>query len=224
VSYVWRALSPLLVAFALSVLGAFVFSLAPVSRRSVLFYLLCQAMSAGLGLGLASISGAQWSVSLFYVLGWFAAPGIVHFHLALLEERPAAGRRLLAVLYSIAAVGSLPFLVWGPAALKAGSWYGTFYVAARLYLVAAVLTGAWLLLRAQWRAATAAARRQARSVLLAGGLALVLFVGLSILPDALASVPLLPYHVSFLLLLAIPLGYGHAVARQGAPEASPAAP
>jgi hypothetical protein len=221
---VWRALSPLLVAFALSVVGAFVFSLVPVGRRSVLFYLLCQAMSAGLGLGLISIAGSQWSVSLFYVLLWFATPGIVHFHLTFPEERRESGRRLLAVLYAIAAAGSLPFLLWGPAALKASSWYGTFYVVGRLYLVAGVLTGVWLLLRSQWRAATAAARRQARSVLLAGGLALVLFVVLSILPDALASDPLLPYHISFLLLLAIPLGYGHAVARPAVPEASPAAP
>lgn len=235
---VWRAFAPLLVGFSFIVLGAAAFSRAPVEGRSVLYFLLCHVAGAGLGFGTLDLLGHTRALGLFYLLTWFSAPLIVHLHLSFPEDRPGRARRpLLVSLYALAAAGSLPLLLWdstafgatawyGPlplgsyvsasweaAAPQAAAWFGAIRSGARLSVVAAVLAAATLLLGSCWRASSAEARRQARTVLLSGVLALALFSALCLLPDALWRRPLIPFEVGFLLLLAVPLSYGYALAR-----------
>lgn len=213
----WLAFSPVLVGLVFVLIGALVFLRVPVDRRSVLFFLVCHVFGGVLGIGLLSVLGRTWAANAFCVLLWFTAPLLLHFHLALLGVRQGSvWRPVLAAAYAVSAAGSLPYLFRDAVALREMPWHDVLYVGGRLDLAAGVLISAGLLLHAH-RKASSPASRKATLAVLAGVSGPVLFIALSVLPDALARSPLLSYYLSFLFLLSVPLGYGLALLRSESP-------
>jgi len=202
-------LEPLLIALAFWVLGSGVLVFGSTGAQSTLLFLVCQVSSATLTSGALSAFGPPWTAWLFSLLRWWLSPLAIHFHL--LFPQPAAprrARRFLIVLYAVATLASLletvlPLSVGAP----------LLYLARRLWLGIGLASVVVLLAQAYRHAASPNARRQVGLVFLGGTIALTPFLFLSLLPDALLHQMVLPYDISFLFLLTIPLAYGYAVLR-----------
>lgn len=207
--------APLLLAFAFVLGSAVVLWMAPAGATSRVFYLFCHAAGAALGFALLGVVRYPWGSHLFYVLLLFSGPLMLHLHLSLVDrlDRPA-WRRLLWLFYAGAGVGSLPFLAWPPGVLSTLQVYELLYTGARLFVAVPVLLAVGLLVIAATRGADAQqVRRKIRPVAVAAGLVLALVVGLTLIPDAVAQSPILPYRLAFLVLLVLPAAYGYTIAR-----------
>jgi len=204
-------LEPLFVALIFWGLGVLVLAFNPPGRVGILFFLFCQASWATLTTGAVWAVSNLWVARLFGLLLWWLGPLAIHFHLHFPTPAPPAwARRLTALSYLLAILGSLLDLVlpleWRLA--RAG-----LYTARRFWLAVCILAVVLLLMWAYHRASSPEPRRQIGVVALGGGLALAPFAALSLVPDGLWHQPLLPYEISFLFLLAIPLAYGYAILR-----------
>lgn len=168
--------------------------------------------AAGLGIGLAASEASLYNVPTaaftFSLLTPLAAIGFVD--LALLPwEAPASYRRrpVLILLYILAAAAGLYTLL---GLLKSGAYtpwlvYG---------IVAAALVANPLLLFARYlRLAPSHGRRQVLILLLLTCLAVLPLVLLTIVPRFLWGAPILPWELSFLLLLLLPLAYLYVLLR-----------
>lgn len=214
VPYLLRGVSPIIVAIAFWLIGTGVLALDPSGSRSRLFFIMCQVWSSVMALGLLAVLGRAWAIGPFYICLWFFAPLLIHFHMVFPEPHFSRPRQhMLALAYGLAVLGSMPFLLWNEATLRATGWYDVLHLAARFVLVVGMLLGSGLLITSYRAASTNKIRLQIRLVALSGCVALVPFTALSVLPDILWTEPLIPYEMGFLFLLAIPLGYGYAIAR-----------
>ena len=207
-----QRLVPLTVATAFWVIGMAVLAFGQAGGEARPFFRFCLVASGVLGAGSLSTAGPIWSSTLFNILLWFAGPIAVDLHLRFPEPRRHS-RAMSAILYGVAVLGSLPFLLLGAAGVRASAWSQLVFSGGRLFLSGNLLLVVWLLLSSYRRATSVQARQRIRLVALGGGAGLLLVIVLSILPGALADRPLVPYEVSFAFLIAVPASYGYAIAR-----------
>lgn len=201
-------LQPVLIGLIFWDLGVIVLAFSALGGEAFLFFLLCQISSAALVSGAASAFAPLWVSELFGLLLWWLVPLAVdfHFRFPLSAAQPRAGR-LTVLVYLLAALGAFLDL----ASVSAGSSRGLLYLVRRFWLLGGLLGVVLLLARAYRRAVVLEARQQIGIVVLGGMLAIIPFLGLFLLPEALLHQPFLPYEISFLFLLAIPLAYGYAI-------------
>jgi signal transduction histidine kinase len=181
--------------------------------RDLLFFLWGMVVSNLLASGSVSSVGPSSISTMFNVLLWFVGPVTLHFHLHLLELKFTRTRWPLWLSYGIAILGSLPFVIWGATAVRRSPWLNIVYTSERVIAASGLIMSVGLLLLAYRTASKAAIRQKIRIVSLNGSIALVPVIAFNVLPDALFQWQYLPYEVSFLFLIAIPIGYGHAIAR-----------
>jgi signal transduction histidine kinase len=203
-------LDPLLIAFAFWSLGALVLAFTPSQNIGLLFFSFCQAASTALTSGAMAAIGPLWVSQLFGFLLWWLGPLAVHFHIQFPVPEPSRHRWRLAIgLYALALLGSVSELV----AVSFDSHSAILALSAlrRLWLAINLILVVFLLLRASRRVGSSEERRQIGLVALGGALSLAPLMTLSLLPDALAGQPVLPYEASFLFLSVLPLAYGYAI-------------
>jgi PAS domain S-box-containing protein len=209
-----RRLTPLFVAFIFWGIGVFVQTLAPTGESTTLFFLFSQNAALLLASGLMSLIGPAWTSELFNILFWLIGPLSVHFHLHFPQMNSIRGKEyILGLLYTVAALGSLPYLIWGPIVVSSQSWYPQIVSATRLFVAANLFIVIGLLFYAYRHAFSPGVRGKIRIVVLGGLLSALPLITLNFLPDALLQQPIIPNAFAFLLLGIIPLTYGYAIFR-----------
>jgi PAS domain S-box-containing protein len=209
-----RRLTPLVVGFIFWGIGVFVQTLAPASEATTLFFLFSQNVVLLLTSGLMSSVGPAWTSGLFNILFWLVGPLTVQFHLHFPQTNSKKGLSyFLLLLYFIAALGSLPYVLWGPVEVSYQPWYSQILSANRLFVAVNLLIVIGLLFYAYRYALSPGVRGKIRIVVLGGLLSGLPLVTLNFLPDALLQQPIIPNAFAFLLLGIIPLTYGYAIFR-----------
>ncbi len=204
-------IEPMLIALAFWLLSIFVIAFNPRTSQGYLFFLLCQASGLALTLGTLWTIGIPWAARVFELLFWWLGAISIHFHLHFPRSLPVKQRqRLMVFIYAATILLSCLDLLIDPLALRLDwSW---LYMGRRLWLGACLLVVVLLLVQSYRVESSGESRRRVRLIALGSALGLIPFLGLSLLPDALFDQPLLPYELSLLYLLAIPLSYGYAIA------------
>jgi signal transduction histidine kinase len=207
-------LGPLLVALAFLVIGSVVLGFGGTRPQARLFFLYALVGASVLASGSLSTKGPLWTSALFNILLAVAGPVSVHLHLHFPEDRGATRWRLpLALLYGVAVLLSLPFVLAGPTAIQASALNATFFAAGRLYLGLNLLLVVLLLVRSYRQAGTVQARQKIRLVALGGSLAFLLVLALIVGPDVLILRAFVPYELGLFFLIILPLAYGYAILR-----------
>lgn len=206
---IFKRLSILLIALFFWMPGALILSFGQPGRLSGMFFVLCQLCALILGLGSISAHGPLWTGWAFNLLLWWIGPVTLHTHLLLggysrvtKHSRSVNLIYLVTFLLSLLELWRLKLATPNPLLAVKYIWLGLTLVAAAVVLVAASRDGE-----------TNAFRRRTRIAGLAGLVAFLPFVLLSLFPDALSGHYLLPYEVTLLFLPALPLGYGYAILR-----------
>jgi hypothetical protein len=207
-------LVPLLIALTFWGIGIGVQTFKLAGSAANLFFIWCQVSALLLATGVASYLGPLWAAVLFNILLWVIGPLSVHFHLYFPQTFPRNWRYfLLVLLYTIAVLGSLPFLVRGYFEIQALPWYSLYLSIVRLFLAANLLIVFTLLAYSYRHPNYPGTRGKIRIVALGGGLTVIPIVMLTILPDALLPQPFIPYSLAFLLLGLLPITYGYSIYR-----------
>jgi signal transduction histidine kinase len=207
-----QRLAPLFVALAFLAIGSVVLGLGGANPQARLFFLFSLVGSSVLTSGSLSTSGPLWTSALFNILLWLAGPVSVQLHLHFPEDRGAAGWPL-GLLYGVAVLLSLPFVIAGPTAIQASALNATFFAAGRLFLGLNLLLAVLLLVRSYRQAGSVQARQKIRLVALGGSLAFLLVLALIVGPDVLILRAFVPYEVGLFFLIILPLAYGYAILR-----------
>ena len=213
-SLVVTRLVPVLVAFFFWIVGLGVAVFKPVGRGAQVYFLWFQAGAITLTSAAASTTGAVWLFILFNSMLWLIGPLSVHFHLFFPQAATFKGQKTLLIgLYSMAALGvGLQIFTAFSRALPT-ELFDRFLSFDLLFLALNLLCVVGLLFYSYRNAQAPGARGKVRLVLLGGGLAALLFVSLTILPDFLLRQALIPYPMAFLQLALIPLTYAYAIFR-----------
>ena len=207
-------LGPLLVALAFLVIGSVVLGLGGTRPQVRLFFVYALVGASVLASGSLSTKGPLWTSALFNILLWLAGPVSVQLHLHFPEDQgPARWRWALGLLYGVAVLLSLPFVIAGPTAIQASALNATFFAAGRLFLGMNLLLTVLLLARSYRQAGSVQARQKIRLVALGGSLALLLVLALIVGPDVLILRAFVPYEVGLFFLIILPLAYGYAILR-----------
>jgi len=207
-------LGPLIVALIFWGIGVGIQAFKPAREASNLFFLFFIATALLLIAGVSSYLGPPWTSSLVNILLWFIGPLVVHFHFYFPQNTPVKGRRYLLIgLYTIAVIGSLPYLIWGTLAVQSSPWFPQYQLANRIFLAVNFTLAVGLLFYSYQNATTAGVRGKIRIVVLGGVLSLLPLVFLVVIPDALLQVPIIPYAYALLWLALLPLTYGYAIFR-----------
>jgi two-component system sensor histidine kinase ComP len=206
--------APLAVALSFWLIGIIVIAFAPNAISTNLFFGLCMFGSGILASGSVSARGPEWTSRLFNILLWWIGPLAVHLHLHFPEQRSSFVRRTLhVILYLIAAIGSLPFILLGSTRIQASSLNRVLYAAGRFNLAINLSIVVVLLIFSYIHATRGGTRRQIRIITFFGGLSLLIVTTLTIMPGALIMKPLVPYETGLLFLLIVPLSYGYSIIR-----------
>jgi two-component system sensor histidine kinase ComP len=206
--------APLVVAFSFWLIGILVIAFAPTTTSTNLFFGLCMFGSGILASGSVSARGPEWTSSLFNVLLWWIGPLAVHLHLHFPEQRSDILRRILhIILYIIAAIGSLPFILFGSTKIQASSFNRILYALGRFNLAINLSIVVLLLIFSYIHATRGGTRRQIRIITFFGCLSFLIVTTLTIMPGALIMKPLVPYETGLLFLLIIPISYGYSIIR-----------
>ena len=202
-----QRLSIIPIAIALWLLGSIVLAYGQVERLVHLFFLFCQMTALILGLGAISSYAPMWSYWLFGLLLWWVGPLTLHTHLALsARARTRFNRVLTFILYSLALllslidINRLRLIIPGPLLTLKYLWIGTFMLASASILISNSIWGS-----------SAENRRRTRIAGISAITALMPFVFFSLIPEALTGQFLLPYEVTFLALLILPLGISYSI-------------
>ena len=194
--------------------GVGVQALKPAKEGTTLAFLFCQVSAVLLAAGLVSGIGPLWASGLFNFLIWIIGPITVHFHLYFPQRTEITGQRvLLVILYVIAILGGLPYLILGPATIQANEWYSLYLTVSRLFLAINLIIVVGLLFYSYRHTTTTGVRGKIRIVVLGGISSALPLVILTFLPDAILKTTLVPYSVAFFLLAIVPLTYGYAIFR-----------
>jgi len=195
-------------------IGVGVQALKPAKEGTTLAFLFCEVSAILLTAGLVSGIGPPWVSRLFNFLIWIIGPLTVHFHLYFPQRSNIKGQWiLLTVLYGIAILGGLPYLILGSAIIRSSELFSISITISRLFLAFNLLIVAGLLLYSYRHTTTPGVRGKIRIVVLGGILSALPLVILTFLPDAILQTTLVPYSFAFLLLAIVPLTYGYAIFR-----------
>jgi len=209
-----RYLEPVLIAFSLWLLGVVVLALRPASKEARLFFVTNQVGSGAIAAGILSAFGPEIMGRLFSVLLCWSSPLFVYFHATFPVPLQNPRRGLLLKFFcGVALALSLPYTFWSLPRLKSSPAYSLLYDGVRLHLAVALLVGMGLLFHSYWRIPSQRVRQRVRFVVASSVLAFTPLLVLSVLPEVLHSVPLVPYELTFLFILLIPFSYGYAIYR-----------
>jgi two-component system NtrC family sensor kinase len=207
-------LTPLIVALVFWGIGVGIQAFKPASEATGLYFVFFQAAAVFLIAGGSSFTGPPWIAALLGFLLWIIGPLLVHFHFYFPQRTIFPGHKILIlVLYTMALIGGLPYLIWGPQAVQAGPLFPQYQFANRIFLAVNFLLAVALLFYAYQHAITPGVRGKIRIVVLGGAISLLPLVTLVILPDALLDQPILPLATLILFLGILPLTYGYAIFR-----------
>ncbi len=207
-------LVPLIVALIFCLVGLGIQTFAPISRETQLFFLFSQASALSLCTGQISNMVPSWDSTIFGYLLWLIGPLAVHFHLHFPQRTSLRGQRFfIPILYSIAVLGGLPYLIISPSILYASSWYSQYRAAKLLFLVINLLMVVALLVHAYRFATTPGVRGKIRIVVLGGVLSALPLVTLTLVPDILLQETVMPYPLAIFMMSILPLTYGYAIFR-----------
>ncbi len=200
-------LLPVVVALGFWMVGSAA-SVASGSRQPVAFFLIVAGV---LATGKLSDMESDDGARLFYLLLAWLAPFTVHFYVVLLGRLPCRRERFALGGFSLlAAIGSLPVVIWSFEAAQQYPWFGIWRASVRLNLVLAFVLGALWLAQAYRQRASLAAQRRIRLVAFATLFAFAPLFLLSLLPDTLHAPVFVPYELTFPWLLLSPLAYEYA--------------
>lgn len=209
ISELSKRLSIIPVAFTFWLLGIVVLAFGQPDRLINLFFFFCQAVTIMLGLGAISSYAPLWSSWIFGLLLWWIGPITFHTHLALsFWEGTQASRRLILLLYGFALFFSLLDLIRLQAAVVS-LLFSFKYIWVGIFIIASAFT---LIYTSFWDMSTAHRRR----TMIAGVSAVsafMPFVFWSLIPEAITGQFILPYEITLLALLILPLGYSYAILR-----------
>lgn len=195
-------------------IGVGIQALKPAKEGTTLAFLFFQVSAILLAAGLVSGIGPQWVSGLFNFLIWIIGPITVHFHLYFPQRTEIKGQDfLLAVLYVVAILGGLPYLIPGPSLLQSYEWFSLYLTISRLFLALNLLFVVVLLVYSYRHTNTPGVRGKIRIVVLGGILSALPLVILTFLPEAVLKTTLIPYSFAFLFLAIVPLTYGYAIFR-----------
>lgn len=208
-----RRLMPLLVALVFWVVGVGVQAYSPAKLSTIWFYLFCQTSAVLLATGLNS-GELPWISGLFNFLLWLIGPLSVHLHLHFPQTLSLRGQRYwLALLYAMAALGGLPYLVLGPQTIQSLPGFTQIFIVSSLFLVLNLSIVVALLFYSYHHATIMGVRGEIRIVVLGGVLSALPFIILTVLPDAVLKQTIVPYDFAFLFLGILPITYGYAIFR-----------
>ena len=202
-----KLLSIIPIATAFWLLGTVVLAYGQSDRLVTLFFLFCQTAAVSLSLGAVSSFGPTWAWLSFGLMLWWVGPLALHTHLALSSwEGFLSGRKVLPVLYAFALLFTaadyyrLQLLVTGPL-------LGIKYI----WLGICLLASASLLIYTSWKGASADQRRRTKIAGISAISAFLPSVFFSMIPEALTGQFMLPYEITLLALLILPLGYSYSI-------------
>jgi signal transduction histidine kinase len=166
-----------------------------------------------LATGKLSSMGSDAGGRLFYLLLAWLAPWSLQFHLQLLDRTPGRFEQVvLKILHGLAAVWSLPFLLWRVTSLQQRGWFTVLRLGVRLTFVLSAVVTVVVLIRGYRKQASSVARRHIRLIFFGTFLAFVPLILFYLLPDAL-GLPELPYEWVLPGLLLVPLTYVYSLLR-----------
>lgn len=210
----FNRLAPLFLALIFWGIGLGIQAFKPIDEAGSIYFLFFATSAAFLIAGATSYLGPPWTSALYNFLLWLLGPVAVHFHLYFPQKaRFSFERVLLVVLYTIALVGGLPYLIYGSIGVYSSPYSTQLISASRIFLAINLLIVFGLLLYTYRHATTAGVRGKIRIVVLGGFLSLFPLVTLVILPDALLNQTIIPYSYIYIFLSILPLTYGYAIFR-----------
>ncbi|MEJ2301431.1 MAG: histidine kinase [Anaerolineales bacterium] len=205
-------LVPVLVALGFWIIGNYIYSFQTSSIQSRLFLLVCLISSIALATGTISASGPPLTSKLFAVSLYWLVPLIVSFHLIFPKPQKLASLRLLnSFLFAAAIIISLYQLIDNRIEQGIDYAHTGLYIFHRVWLASGLILVVYLLISVYRSEDSAAARRQIGVVSLGGVTSLLMFLGLTLVPDMLLHKPLFSYNTSFAYLFIIPLSYGYSI-------------
>lgn len=206
-------LMPALVSLVFWGIGLYVLAFKASNIQCKLFFSMCMVGSAALAAGSISAFGPEWVVQLFSILIWWIISLTIDFHLYFPLEISPRRHPWRLLLYVLPVIATFPSLFWDLKTLYDDSRYIIFRTASRLWLAFGFITTLLLLINAYKQQNSIETKRKIRLIALGAGMALVPFSFLTLLPDVFFQRSLVPYDLSLIFLLAVPLAYGYAIAR-----------
>jgi two-component system NtrC family sensor kinase len=207
-------LFPLFLASIFWIVGVAVLAFTHTDSVAGVFFFWCLGSAVLFVSGAGTYQGPAWLVAAFNILTWLIGPLSVHLHLQFPQNSKIPGQRYwLLVLYFVAVLGGLPYLVLGISVIRSLPWYPVISAGGRIFLAANLIVVVGLLVYGYQHAHTVGTRGKIRIVVLGGALSAVPIVSLTIIPDALLQQAIIPYSFAFILLSVLPLTYGYAIFR-----------
>jgi signal transduction histidine kinase len=201
------------IAVCFAFLGFGVWAHKPYDRTVRAFLLFTYSIALLLAVGWLSRLGLPFAFLGYIALLGLASAAIVHFHLLFPRPR-AVSRRLPGVLYALALVPPAFYLPGLRQETDVG-WYALASDAGAAYLLAGILTGAWLLADAYRTASAEEERRRVRLVVFGTALGAAPGTVLSLLPETLGTARrfFVSWELTIPFLLLIPIAYVLAIQR-----------
>jgi signal transduction histidine kinase len=203
---------PIIVAFGFWVAGTYVFSYQPRDQKSRLFLLVCLCSGLALAAGSISVISPEFVRRLFSVSLYWLVPLIVSFHMVFPKPNYYPSIRYFNYfLFCVAIIMSLYQILVISIERSLDYFQSALYMFHRMWLTTGLLVVVFLLIMAYRSENSDVTRRQVGIITLGGGLAVLMFLGLALIPDIFHGKPLLLYNFSFVFILLIPLSYIHAI-------------
>lgn len=176
------------------------------------FFLWGQTLGTSLAFG--NVTSHAWSAHLSLVLTWWAVAFAIHFHLLFpLNRITASYRKWVFLLYLVAFLGFFRLLTVSEI-INFPPFISTVYaISFYFWVLLGLSTILLLLINAYRKATTSAIKQQVGLVVVCGFLAITPLLSLAILPQVLLGQAIVSPELTFIFLIAIPLGYGYAISR-----------
>ncbi|MEJ2600206.1 MAG: histidine kinase [Anaerolineales bacterium] len=202
-----NALAPIPIAVAFCILGLSLLVFLKLEVNEAMFFLFIECLALILILGNLTFSPLPWAITGYIWLLYWVGPLAIFAHILFLEIQLGHGlKTLIVALFLLAFVGSLIELA-SLASVNASRPVRYLWVAINITILLV------LLLRAAFDTTSKAVRRKIGVLVLANLLGFSPLVAFSLLPSTVLGEAMVPYEVSLLFMVFIPLGYGFAVFR-----------
>jgi signal transduction histidine kinase len=202
-----NALAPVPIAAAFCILGLFLLVFMKSDIKQAMLFLFVECLALILILGNLSLFPLPLALNGYFLLLYWVGPIAVFAHALFLEIQP--GRKLKALLLALFSLAFLFSLIQLTSLVSVNASRSVRY----LWVAINVAIFLAFLLRAALIKTTRAVRSKIGVLALANLLAFSPLVVFSLLPSVLLGQAMLPYEVSLLFFVFIPLGYGFAIFR-----------
>ena len=201
----WLSIFPVCLAFWL--VGIIVLLYNYSDKLANLFFVLCQIFSLTLSLGSVSAVGPLWTGWVFGSMLWWIGPMLLSLHLGFSNPSYPRIRKVTRYLYGLA----LLLCLFDFSRLYLGM-AGPILFLKYIWLASLLLLSAAILIHYSTTAKNLEQRRKVRIVGLSALMSFTPFVFLSLLPEILVK-KYIPYEISLLAIIILPLGYCYAILR-----------